>query len=117
MVRADVDGLKAHLRDADRVEIRRADTLVASARWDGRTIVDCVPPLPVVDGALEALARQIEDEVTAAFEALPPPCDDQGVDLTLIDWMLGLTPTERLAVLQDAADAFDRFAPNGNAIP
>lgn len=30
---------------------------------------------------------------------------DDGVDLTLIRWMLGLTPTERLEVLQSQMDA------------
>ena len=29
--------------------------------------------------------------------------DDDGVDLTLIDWMLALTPADRLAVLQGFA--------------
>ena len=30
----------------------------------------------------------------------PSPDSDDGVDLTLIRWMLSLTPAERLAVLQ-----------------
>ena len=30
-----------------------------------------------------------------------PERDDSGVDLTLIRWMLSLTPAERLDVLQD----------------
>jgi hypothetical protein len=30
---------------------------------------------------------------------------DDGVDLTLIRWMLSLTPRERLAVLQDQVDS------------
>ena len=30
---------------------------------------------------------------------------DDGVDLTLIRWMLSLTPGERLAVLQDQVDS------------
>ena len=38
--------------------------------------------------------------------------NEDGVDLTLIDWMLGLTPTERLATLQDAIDFFCRFVPD-----
>jgi len=41
-----------------------------------------------------------------AAEKLPPPVksrlySDDGIDLTLIRWMLSLTPTERLQVLQE----------------
>ena len=31
----------------------------------------------------------------------PPTHDEAGVDLTLVRWMLSLTPAERLQVLQD----------------
>jgi hypothetical protein len=34
-----------------------------------------------------------------------PEHSDDGVDLTLIRWMLSLTPSERLAVLQDQVDS------------
>lgn len=34
----------------------------------------------------------------------PTPCDD-GVDVTLIRWMLSLSPEERLAVLQGFVDS------------
>ncbi len=34
-----------------------------------------------------------------------PEYDDNGVDLTLIRWMLDMTPTERLAALQSFVDA------------
>jgi hypothetical protein len=40
---------------------------------------------------------------------LAPPCDrhddDDGVDVTLIRWMLSLSPEDRLAVLQGFADS------------
>ncbi len=36
---------------------------------------------------------------------MAPDHRDDGVDLTLIRWMLSLTPGERLAVLQDQADS------------
>jgi hypothetical protein len=39
-------------------------------------------------------------------------CSEEGVDLTLIDWMLRLSPGERLAVLQDAIDFFAPFVPD-----
>lgn len=42
--------------------------------------------------------------------AVPPPShSDDGVDLTLIRWMLSLTPAERLAVLQANARAIVRL--------
>ena len=34
-----------------------------------------------------------------------PTHSSSGVDLTLIRWMLSLTPIERLGVLQDAVDS------------
>ena len=34
-----------------------------------------------------------------------PEHSNDGVDLTLIRWMLSLTPRERLAVLQDQVDS------------
>ena len=36
---------------------------------------------------------------------MAPEHSDDGVDLTLIRWMLSLTPRERLAVLQDQVDS------------
>jgi hypothetical protein len=36
--------------------------------------------------------------------ALEPAYSPDGVDLTLIRWMLSLTPAERLGVLQDFVD-------------
>jgi hypothetical protein len=39
-----------------------------------------------------------------ASEAIPPAPDD-GVDVTLIRWMLSLSVEERLAVLQGFADS------------
>lgn len=37
---------------------------------------------------------------------LEPTHDARGVDLTLIRWMLSLTPDERLRVLQDSVAAY-----------
>ena len=37
--------------------------------------------------------------------SVAPDYSDDGVDLTLIRWMLSLTPAERLAVLQDQVDS------------
>jgi hypothetical protein len=38
-------------------------------------------------------------------EAREYPYDSGGVDVTLIRWMLGMTPAERLQVLQSFVDA------------
>ncbi len=40
----------------------------------------------------------------APFPATLPIVDENGVDRTLIRWMLSLTPTERIATLQDHID-------------
>ena len=38
-----------------------------------------------------------------------PPEGDDGVDVTLIRWMLSLTPRERLDVLDSAMDAMGKL--------
>jgi hypothetical protein len=38
-------------------------------------------------------------------DTAPPNVSDGGVDLTLVHWMLSLTPRERLAWCQTQADA------------
>ena len=39
---------------------------------------------------------------------------DSGVDLTLIDWMLSLTPTERLVALQNNINTIMRLRSENN---
>lgn len=39
----------------------------------------------------------------------PPALSDGGVDLTLIRWMLGLTPSERLQAAQEMVDTAGRL--------
>jgi len=43
--------------------------------------------------------------VLAARDPAPPGDADDGVDVTLIRWMLSLSPEERLAVLQGFVDS------------
>jgi hypothetical protein len=43
--------------------------------------------------------------VLADRDPAPPRDPDDGVDVTLIRWMLSLSPEERLAVLQGFADS------------
>jgi hypothetical protein len=43
------------------------------------------------------------------FDSAQHAYDANGVDLTLIRWMLSLTPPERIAHVQDAADSLDEL--------
>ncbi|MBI5432440.1 MAG: hypothetical protein HZA52_06400 [Planctomycetes bacterium] len=42
----------------------------------------------------------------------PPEYSPDGVDLTLIRWMLSLTPQQRLQVLQDHVNAIEKSRPS-----
>lgn len=54
----------------------------------------------------------------SSFPCAEQAYDSNGVDLSLIDWMLSLTPVQRLEVLQDAINFFAPFQPDdGNANP
>lgn len=53
------------------------------------------PPIPSVTPPLGAPAADLSD---------PPTHSEDGVDLTLIRWMLGLTYEERLQAAQSMAD-------------
>jgi hypothetical protein len=60
----------------------------------------------------ELEAPSIEDELAWSAEPVQDLSPD-GVDRGLIRWMLSLTPTERLAVLQSFVDTFGPLR-NGN---
>ncbi len=47
----------------------------------------------------------------ALSELEDDPYDANGIDRSLIRWMLSLTPTERLAVAQDAIDLVQSVRP------
>ena len=53
------------------------------------------------------LLSVMEPLSTSSFEALSESAE--GVDLTLIQWMLSLAPLERLAVLQDWVDGLSEL--------
>jgi hypothetical protein len=79
---------------------------------DGRVIRDRSGALTDGDdepiwAALAARIAADEQAVLAAAES--DAFDENGVDLTMIDWMLGLTPTERLEVLRRNAAALVPF--------
>jgi hypothetical protein len=46
---------------------------------------------------------------TSPILSLAPTHSPEGVDLTLIRWMLSLTPLERIEVLQAAIDSIGRL--------
>lgn len=95
----------------------RETVLVGRARWTGSRIeglsAPLIPAAPDEDEAARAarlaeeeavlaeLARTVREEEEAAIAALHANAyDAEGVDLTLIDWLLHLTPRERLDVLE-----------------
>jgi hypothetical protein len=103
--------------DRNEVLIFREAVLVGKGRWTGARIEDLSAPLlpasPDEDEAaraarlaeqeaiLAALARAAAEEEAAAVAALHANAyDAEGVDRTLIDWLLHLTPAARLDVLE-----------------
>lgn len=114
------DGYEVSLLDQERVEIRREGRVVTMARWNGCGLVDCNPGLPEAPARaaeiLALLSQRVDDEIVAAWKALPDPCDASGVDLTLIDWMLAMSPAERLANLEEAARTFDSLEGHGDPL-
>lgn len=65
---------------------------------------------PASGSALEMEDPSAESDLTLSIEPVPD-ISPEGVDRGQIRWMLSLTPTERLAVLQDFVDT---FGPNRN---
>lgn len=51
----------------------------------------------------------INDSIDKEVVHNPPTISDDGVDLTLIRWMLSLTPAERLETLQQNVQSFLRL--------
>ena len=54
----------------------------------------------------------IERDEEVEFPSIDGAYDANGVDLTLIDWLLALSPNQRLDVLQDAINFFAPFQPD-----
>lgn len=93
--------------ELDRVSISRRGVLVGVGRWTGLRIVDRPSGLkPEAPGEEEAIFSALEaglvEEARAELAAMQASAyDEQGVDLTSIRWMLGLSPRERLRALDD----------------
>lgn len=90
------------------VAVHEAGVVIATARWSGRSL----------GGRSGSLAAEIwqelelailADEERAIEAATASAYDESGEDLTLIDWMLTLTPSERLRVLVRHASGLARF--------
>jgi hypothetical protein len=103
--------------DRDQALVLRENVVVGYGRWTGARIEaltgELIPAPPGEDeaaraarlaeeaGILDALAREIAAEEAAAVAALHANAyDAEGVDLTLIDWLLRMSPRERLDVLE-----------------
>ena len=92
--------------DRHQVLVFRDELLVGTGRWTGRAIEDLRPPLmpeaPAEEAALLAsLGQALAEEEAAAIASLNAgACNAEGVDLTLIDWILRMTPRERFDVLE-----------------
>jgi hypothetical protein len=52
----------------------------------------------------------VDAEITDSEKAPPSEYSQDGVDLSLIRWMLSLTPAERLAFLQQRIETSKRLA-------
>jgi hypothetical protein len=93
--------------DLDRVMIFRNGVLAGTGRWTGRRIED--RPSGLVAGTPDEEARLfaaleaglVEEAAREVAEMQARAYDEDGVDRTLIQWMLSLTPRERLRVLED----------------
>lgn len=95
----------------ERVEVRRGDTCVATATWRGGELLARSGALRddewrTVSDAL----RGEEDRIIA--EASREAHDARGVDVTQIDWMLSLTPRQRLAALEAHARSIAPWVPD-----
>ena len=93
--------------DFDRVSILRHGILVGHGRWTGRRILDrpsgLKPEAPEEEEAIfSALEAGLVEEAAAELAEMQSSAyDEQGIDLTMIRWMLSLTPRERLRALDD----------------
>jgi hypothetical protein len=92
--------------DRHQVLVFRDNVLVGRGRWTGAAIEGVEPPLlpdaPGEEAAiLASLGQEIAREEAAAVAALHANAyNSDGIDLTLIDWILRMSPRERFDVLE-----------------
>ena len=103
--------------DGSVVQVFLAGTLAGSARFVGSRLGDYRgQPLGATpeahEAALDGLAERLLAQGRAELSAMQREAyDDDGVDMSLIRWMLSLSPRERLRVLDERA----RFIEQGRA--
>ena len=100
--------------DGWRIDILRDGVVMGHGRWTGNSIVERTVTIYPDDPAREAALHDewvamVNADVDATLAAAPPNVNEDGVDLALIDWMLSLTPTERVQVLQNWVNTFGGF--------
>ncbi len=99
------------------VRVLRSGTAVGSCRFSGEHLVDYQgeplgPTESAHETALSLLAERLLADARAELAAMNEAAhDEQGVDVSLIRWMLSLTPLERLQQLE----AQSRFVFMGRA--
>ncbi|WP_437762052.1 hypothetical protein WMF27_01440 [Sorangium sp. So ce281] len=101
------------LVDGHRVDVLRDGVVVATGRWTGQRIEQspaCLIEGDIVDldealAASDAIYAELEERLAAeeAAALAVPTCNEEGVDLTLIDWVLDMTPRERLEMIESYA--------------
>ncbi|WP_437485741.1 hypothetical protein WME75_01710 [Sorangium sp. So ce1014] len=101
------------LVDGPRVDILRDGVVVATGRWTGQRIEQsaaCLVQGDIADldealAASDAIYAELEERLAAeeAAALAAPAYDEEGVDLTLIDWVLDMTPRERLEMIESYA--------------
>ncbi len=103
--------------DGDVVQVFQDGALVGAGRFAGDRIVE-YGGRPLGDtqtahqAALNALAERLLEQARDELAAMQAAAyDEDGVDVSLIRWMLSLTPLERLRTL----DAQNRFIQLGRA--
>jgi hypothetical protein len=103
--------------DGSIVQVFRGGSLAGTGRFVGPRIVDYDgQPLGETEeahqAALDALAERLLAQAREELSAMQREAyDEEGVDVSLIRWMLSLTPLERLRAL----DAQNRFVSLGRA--
>jgi hypothetical protein len=97
--------------DDDVVCVSRDGVEVARGGWTGRRVVPPSAPegvTPVIDW--QAIEQALVEWIDADLESRRRDAyDDAGVDLTLVDYMLSLSPRERLDALLTHARSIGRL--------
>jgi hypothetical protein len=103
--------------DGSTVRVFLGDCLVGTGRFSGPHIADYQgQPLGETPhahhAALDALAERLLAQARAELAAMQEDAyDEDGVDVSLIHWALGLTPLERLRALDERS----RFIAKGRS--